>query len=568
MLAEQNPAGAVALLDSVNTALLDDARYADFVLLQVRAKDLADRDISGDQAIFRAKDCFLSQKDYGKAAWAYFYSGRVNRHRNESGEALQNFMEAARMAQNTNDDNLKGLIQYNTGELYLAHDNSEEARTAFRQAAKYFGKAGKTNNRIYSYNSIGNTFLLDQHIDSAFYFYDIAITLAEASPDSSIKTGVLIQNTGVALRESGDAEAAKEMYFRARQYKMTDEERVRLYHNLAQAYFDLKQSDSAVYYNCRALALAERIACNPSLEYACIALRTKLEEAAGNYRNATEYYRKQVHLLGDIFDEFESRTLIGIREKYDFDLMQNEKNRAQIAEQRTLNRLVSVAAVSMTIVAAFCIIVIRNRRRLAKAREAVQALETMVEEAKRKEAGSRKEIEEKREKIKELEREKEEIIKKADAETERERAESAKRMEEIEREKQKNTEQIINIGNTMRDMFGEVIRRKCREMKTDKIRQQALGAGTATQKSFWDEFCAAMPPGFEERVTAKYPALDKTEVRICCFEYFGCDNKVISRVLHLKPNSIHSKKSTIRSKLKLEEGGRIIDFLERDIWLN
>ncbi len=77
-IVEINPDSTLSLLDSILIPEnLKGKRYYDFLLLQVKAKDKSNKNISEDTTIFDVKNYYIKNNDLDKATMASFYSGRV-----------------------------------------------------------------------------------------------------------------------------------------------------------------------------------------------------------------------------------------------------------------------------------------------------------------------------------------------------------------------------------------------------------------------------------------------------------------------------------------------------------
>lgn len=58
-------------------------------------------------------------------------------------------------------------------------------------------------------------------------------------------------------------------------------------------------------------------------------------------------------------------------------------------------------------------------------------------------------------------------------------------------------------------------------------------------------------PGFFERMKDCYPALSRTELRLCAYIRVGMTAKEIAQVLSVKPDTVNTSRYRIRKKMQL-----------------
>jgi len=159
LLVEQMPDSALMLLDSVNTALLSDAKRAEYALLRVQVKDNARMDISADTEILRAREYFIRGKNREKAALACFYAAKVVKGKDQADEQMGFYQEALEHVQHTGNKLLQGKILYNIGNLNYNRDWYAEAINRYQQALKVFQSIdGQYQREINAMNAMANSF--------------------------------------------------------------------------------------------------------------------------------------------------------------------------------------------------------------------------------------------------------------------------------------------------------------------------------------------------------------------------------------------------------------------------
>jgi hypothetical protein len=117
-LMEAYPDSARQCIEAIqHTSDLPEDYRMRYCLLSVYIKAKTGSDISNDTLIVEAKNYFLQQKDFPRAALAAFYSGRVWQYRGDN-RALQAYLEAGEWVEHIADSLLKGRVVRNIGLLY------------------------------------------------------------------------------------------------------------------------------------------------------------------------------------------------------------------------------------------------------------------------------------------------------------------------------------------------------------------------------------------------------------------------------------------------------------------
>jgi len=77
------------------------------------------------------------------------------------------------------------------------------------------------------------------------------------------------------------------------------------------------------------------------------------------------------------------------------------------------------------------------------------------------------------------------------------------------------------------------------------------------------KFINLVRPSFVKQAESAFPNLSTYEFRICVLTYAGFKIQEIAIILNQKPNTIQTRRSSIRRKMGLEAGADIADFLDR-----
>ncbi|ULB34294.1 hypothetical protein [Proteiniphilum propionicum] len=119
---EINPDSALLLLDAIaDPGELSEADHMEYRLRIVQARYKNFIPISGDTAIFKARDYFIQKagNNWELSFLSYFYCGCVYRENQQYDLALNEYKQALAVAQQHNDEAQQAFVLYNIGDLYF-----------------------------------------------------------------------------------------------------------------------------------------------------------------------------------------------------------------------------------------------------------------------------------------------------------------------------------------------------------------------------------------------------------------------------------------------------------------
>lgn len=527
-----SPETALAMLDSIPyPEELPESQYACYLLLKVQAKDKSRLDISSDTLVYRAADYFQQKQDLEKTALSYYYCGRVLQSGEDHEKALVYYLKAETVAGQAGNSHLQGLIQYSAGDLFYRQLSYAEAIERFKWSIVYYSRSGDMyKDEITSYNSMGNTFLLSGQNDSAFYYYQKGLALAVQHNDTSLQVTIL-QNRGVAFREIGDPSRAKENLMEALALSKDEGDLPVIYLNLGRVYNDLDRKDSAGYYVRLSLQLQEKNK-DARLLSSTYRLLSKIEEKAADYKKALEYHHQYTKHFASILDEKESRDLLEVQKKYDFELLQNANAKLLIERQRIL--LICLILTLFIVIISF----VFYRK---NARNKVELLQNRAELLKDQAA------------LLEAEQNIQYLTEMAGNFNEKENSLRGVVLQHFD---------ILTKVALLEDFLGTEKKEEGKELlrKFNKIvygQKEGLD-WDILYRSFNDLY-----GGFGEQLRRTFKQHEESEFRICCLSYAGLRNTEISIIMKLALNTIQCKKTLIRKKLGIAGHGSINEFLSR-----
>lgn len=516
---EANPNKALSLLDSIIIPEnLKKEQYNDFLLLQIKAKDKANKDISKDTIIFEVKNYFIKNNNSYKIAMASFYSGRVLEMQKKYKEAMSTYIEAESYANKVSgNEYLKGLIQSYIGYLYYNQLLQDEALVRFKQAAEYFNKADNYKNEAYSFRDIGNSFFLKKEVDSAFLYYKRGLEIAESTKDSTILSNIRL-NIGLILKKQEEYTKSKEYFKEAIPYATNPTTKAKIYSSIAQVFQIENNKDSAIVYFQKSLGSLDENA-ESFFKSRIYESLSSIEETRSNYKKALEYNKNYSYSLKNTFDENENQIILDIQKKYNYELVKNTNNKLLIQRQFLFIILLGLGLAIVVIIFLFHNKNLKKERDLLDAEQKINQLNQMAKSYDKKEDSFRSKL------LHHFD-----ILKKSAL------------LEGFLREDEKKH------GQKLLKKFNEIV-----------YNQASLD---------WNLLYQTMNElhnGYFDSLRTAFPQLDESEFRICCLIYSDFTNAEIAIIMEQSINTITAKRSSIRKKIGVKDYGNIVDYLNNNI---
>ncbi len=316
LLMEDRPDSAMRLIDSIfyPEKSLRKPQYMQYLVTRVQARYKNYRSVAEDTLIFAATDYFVSKnKDPRRITLAYFYGGCVYREQEDYTKAMQQYKEAERYAAKTGDTDLRGLVQYNMGDLLMEEGLHAEALEQYKTAETWYRQSSVNpdEKQTKCLAVVGRMFLLVGGQDSAFAAFHKGLELAETSGNNELQS-LLAQNLSIGYKESGQYAEAEKYLRRSFASEIDSVELPRYYLNFAQLYSGMKQQDSALLYINK---LVNSINHSDDLYFKTSAygLLAENEKEHRNYDRAFEYQKRQMDVLTEIMEKRKERSVYEVR---------------------------------------------------------------------------------------------------------------------------------------------------------------------------------------------------------------------------------------------------------------
>jgi len=538
-LIEQMPDSALTLLYAMNTVGLSEAERAEYNLLQIQARRNSGMDLSSETEIFNVREYFIHKNDPQKAALACFYAAFVATEQNKAITGMDYYQEALDFAKETDNKELQGKILYNMG--YLNYDGGwyDDAIIRYQQAFEIFQKIDHQYHlEVKSLNSIANSLMMKTQTDSAQYYYQKALDQARLHEDSALQV-MVYNNMGVAYREHEQFDKAIFFSRQALQLAINDDDKILIYLNLADVFYEIKGIDSARCY----IQFADTLLHSIDNIYTTITFANfsyQIEKTAENFQKALEHFELRSKLVIEVLEDNDRKLLLEMQRKYDITSKENELNKQR-------NRAWEITGVTLAIALALAvsfIIILRNnmKKKEELAKEQIKNSENQLalEQAER----------EKMEKAIELEN----VLKQAQT------------LQDMynQRDSEMKTKFLEKIGiiKKVALLFPLLDEDKLKEKNEQlKLVRKTRDVVKNLDLQKFTDIANELHPDFTVRLKQMYSTLDEREISICCLLLFDFSNQeldlFINRRMKNSLYTIQTWKTTIRRKLNIDSYGDI-----------
>lgn len=514
---------ALKLVDSIfyPEKSFNREQYMQYLVTRVRARYKTMHNIKSDSSVFVAWDYYHRKADNPRwTALAAYYSGCVYCDQKNLDQAMHAYTEAMTEAIKTTDDNLKGLVQNSIGDLLEQQGLYEQALRAYQKTNQLYWRNNK--NKITSISNEGRSYLLMEEADSALMVFQQGIKFAEKINDKNGES-LLMQNISIAYSQKKEYHQALRYIQSSFRINTDSTEIPRYYVNLAQLYTSLGQDDSASFYYDRLKREVPNLT-DSYLQASTYQALANWEKSRRNYPASFDYMDKRVASIEKIMNERNQSSVLDIEKKYNFELIKNTYDKQTMRLQSWLLLLAAMLVIAGTV---FTIYVLRRKNQIIAAQQTIDTL-------------------------KEMNRELNTSIYRHNADLHNAvivQCDIAKKIihfnQDIEKYESLQANPVQMMQRINKIFYGE-----------KKIEEQ----WEAIQKTI-----NLVRPGFIERIEAAFPDLTVYELRICLLTYAGFKIQEIAIILNQKPNTIQTRRSSLRKKIGIEAGANIAEFLNRQL---
>lgn len=520
-LANNNPINALKVLDSISTPSnsLSKELYMQYIVRHIQIYHKNYLPINDDSLIFKAIDYYNhNNNDPRLTSLAYFYGGVLLKEQKKYDKAMECYKNADKYAQQSLDSLSIGLINFNMGDLLSEQGRYDHALFKYKLAAKSYEHYPEKI--AYAFSSIGRMYLFKEDIDSAFLFFHKGLKTAEILGDKKLRRQ-LTESLAVSFEQVKKyAESLK--YLRYSISLNTDSIRLpRYYLNFALLYDKISYIDSTTFYAEKLKIELPRIRDN-YLRASILNFLIQYEKKHQHISTAFDYQTDRMNVLIQIMKDREKQSIYKIEKKYNYEQIQKQYFESLTIKQRWIILLMTIVIFGGL---SFLFYRAKQKNRLLAIQNKIETLTEMNSDLEsmiqKKQLDLRKEL---------LWRF--DITKKF-----------IKLNEEINKKGKPSTESgfLIKQFNTI--VYG----------------QSSLEEQWQTLHQAFNQ----TRPGYSEKMKQLYPEITETEFRICILTYADFSIKEIALILQQKPNTIQTRRTSLRKKLGVPNSGNIPDHIDK-----
>ena len=358
-LLDASPDSSYKLLSSItHPQQLPAADYAAWCLQYTYASLKLQKKFTSDSIIRISVNYYKNSNLKKQSGTAYFLLGRLSELLNNKVEAMEAYKEAENVLAATDENNLKGLVQFSLGYISMQDEMYSKSLNYFQKSLIFFNLSGNKKYKAYAYRDMSIMYYqLNTPLDSILYYSDKALKLSKEVGDSA-NYYYILANQGELLYDK-DYNRAKESLLKGFNYFP----KLRYYYSayLANIYSKLNKMDSANYY------LNISMTNHDNSPYQIIGLHAAalIAQNRNDYKSAYYYLEKSYILRDTTFQKNMTSQLHIIDKQYDLTQKEIENVALKIANQRKIIWIALMAVGFLILLLLF--LIIRNRSKQKQA---------------------------------------------------------------------------------------------------------------------------------------------------------------------------------------------------------
>jgi len=315
-------------------------------------------------------------KDTSRTARILTNIGNAYLHKNDHVKAIDYYLRAVRLLESINDETVLPALYANINSLF---NDQKEFTSALEFGNKAVALSWKTNNNYALVNSLLNlavTYDLLSQPEKQLPLLLQALPVAKKNNDLAQITSTY-HNMGSYYFMKNKYDSALQQYLESYRYvqKMDNKYHICTTSSmLALVYYKLNQNSRAMQYIKQAESLADQVGARANLKE-IFKTRAQIEQQAGNYKLASEYFEKTIDISDSLFQAETSEKVANVEaiyqtEKNQLVITQLQKDKQiqalSIKEKSTLNYIL-IASVTVLMITGFLLYRnIRHRHLLAQ----------------------------------------------------------------------------------------------------------------------------------------------------------------------------------------------------------
>ena len=516
LLADTLPDSTVRLIDSVlrMPASFSERERMDMALLQAEAlfgdrgqeiSPVMDDDFFDEHAnlstspeLERAAAYYAGKKQYAKAAHAALYSGFVQQHYDEKEAAMRSFKEAEQYGKLAVDSLTVAQAEYWMGKMFIDDGMEQEALKSFMVSERFIGNHNADRSTIENSKAVVYI-LMGQHNDAELCLRQ-SLLYAEKGHTDRVKRKIH-NNYSVLYRLEGKyGEALNSLQQMINDQSLDNKERLVLYLNIGNVYFDMGVKDSTACYFQFMEELLPIVNLKAETKVAAYGALFRFAESQDDKTTALQYHENHEKILYDLMLQQQEQTIFRIQQQYDYESLQNVMNKKIIQRHITI-LIISILLLITTILILF--LQYRHKQLLKSEEEMKQQLDDL----------------------------KQDLL-------------QTVKISVLDHEISSRLRLILKVHD--KSLQGNDPKKEWQSLVWQIMNgeQEAFEAARSVLETAY--------PKLYSTIKENYPDLTETEAKICLLSCSDLSNTEIAELLGLSTNTVNQNRSNLRKKLNLK----------------
>lgn len=329
-LSLNEPDSAKVLLGQIkDPSALSKKNYAYWLLLNAATAACLEEDVPFVFQMDKAVHYYSQQGTPIEHAKSLLYLGLSFEQEKELDKAMQYYLSAKEIAEQTQDYKLAGEICNRAAGLYDFEDYFEDERRMYQNAADNFLLIKDSLNYVYALRDVAWTFLKEDNFEDALRYNIKAYNLSLLNNDSS-QMSSLSNRLGVVYSQIDSFDLAEQYFFQSISYE--EENSAPTYLSLADLYRRRNLYHKATIYLNKAIHTETT---NNMMQGGVFYQHYLIEKEQQSYEKALNFFESYVIFADSLSDMQEQANVLRVEKRYDQShllnknfILQTEKERA------------------------------------------------------------------------------------------------------------------------------------------------------------------------------------------------------------------------------------------------
>ncbi|RYE23892.1 MAG: tetratricopeptide repeat protein [Sphingobacteriales bacterium] len=516
-------------------------------------------------------DALLAKKplEQGKALQQM---GVICYHLGHYAQALEYYLDAVPLFEETNSQSLLAGNYNNMGILYFYNRDTQKARQCYNKALQIFTHLNEKNGIAVTYGKLGHIFEKQHEYDTALYYQQHALDVCKTTSNNH-GMAKIYENIGSIYEDLGSYDTAMQYFTNANKlYEASGDkvEGIEVMNNIGDVYRKTGHYAKAIDYT--RIAINQAIAANELYQ-----LSSGYRDLAKGFAlmqqndSAVFYLELSRKYLLDIYSRESSQQMAFLQAQYNSEKQNNEIRSLQNARKITTIVTVSVIVIVLLLIVLGLAILNRQKLKIRNEREISEQNKHILETQNRLmevELKSR-DLEEGKLKTELRNRQLEKEM--LDTELKNKALEETQLKQQIEVKTKELSTQALHVIQKnqlleeLRNHLDQMVKDDKRDQKK-QLKQLSLQINqNFNNDTYWEDFrntFEQVHQSFFDNLKEIAPDLTAAELRLVSLLKMNMSSNDMATMLGISQDSLRVSRYRLRKKLNLEQGENLYAFLQ------